>query len=88
MNDSAKETMKFEKLALTVLALVLVGLLAWVGNTVNNNQIQYARIEVTLNSQSLMLVDMKAKFENSVQWRSDVKTDMALMKQRISALEN
>lgn len=77
----------FEKWALGILALVVVGLLAWVGNTVNKNQIQYARIEVTLTSNSLMLVDMKTKFENAVQWRSEMKTEQALIKQRLTALE-
>jgi hypothetical protein len=84
---NSKETMTFEKWALSILALVIVGLLAWVGNTVNNNQIQYARIEVTLTSNSLMLVDMKTKFENAVQWRSAIATEQALIKQRLSVLE-
>jgi len=76
-----------ESLALTILSLVIVSMLGWVGHTVNNNQIQYARIEVTLTSNSLMLVDMKTKFESAVHWRSQIRTEQALIKQRLSVLE-
>jgi|TARA_Y100000310_G_C20166698_1_gene571681 ABC-type anion transport system duplicated permease subunit len=81
-NDS-----NFEKIALFVLGSVIVSVLCWVALTVNQNQLQYARIEERLANQSVILEDLQKKFNASTVWQSRMETDLALIKQRLSALE-
>ncbi len=87
MSNQNSKSLEFEKTALTVLALVIVAVLSWVGITVNQNQLQYARIEERLANQSTILEDLQKKFNASTVWQSRMETDLALIKQRLSALE-
>ncbi|HAU05464.1 MAG: hypothetical protein CMK63_00115 [Pseudoalteromonadaceae bacterium] len=87
MSNQNSKSLEFEKTALTVLALVIVAVLSWVGITVNQNQLQYARIEERLANQSTILEDLQTKFNASTVWQSRMETDLALIKQRLSALE-
>lgn len=87
MSNQNSKSLEFEKTALSVLALVIVAVLSWVGLTVNQNQLQYARIEERLANQSVILEDLQKKFNASTIWQSRMETDLALIKQRLSALE-
>ncbi|MBB1307282.1 hypothetical protein [Pseudoalteromonas sp. SR43-5] len=86
-NNVERRALAFEKTALTALSLLIVSMLSWVGVTVNKNQLQYARIEERLASQSLMLKDLQMNNSAAVMWRSRIETDMALYNQRITAIE-
>ncbi len=87
MLNNDRRSLAFEKVALAVLAAVIVGMLSWVGLTVNQNQLQYARIEERLSSQSVILKDLQTKFTDSAVWRSRIETDMALFNQRLRTIE-
>ena len=88
MSNQNNKSLDFEKVALTVLAAVIISVLSWIGLTVNQNQLQYARIEERLASQSVILKDLQIKFTDSAVWRSRIETDMALFNQRLSAIES
>ena len=49
MADPVKITPGLERHAITVLTMVIVALILWVGNGVQGNQIKLAAIEVELN---------------------------------------
>lgn len=49
MNDPVKLTPGLERHAITVLVLVIVALILWVGSNVQQAQVQLAAIEVELN---------------------------------------
>ncbi len=85
--DNDRRALGFEKTALTILAAVIIAVLSWVGLTVNQNQLQYARIEERLSSQSVILKDLQNKFTDSAQWRSRIETEMALFNQRLRTVE-
>ena len=86
-NNTERRSLAFEKTALTVLGLIIVSVLGWVGATVNKNQLQYARIEERLANQSVILKDLQIKFTDSAVWRARIETDMALFNQRLRAIE-
>tara|TARA_B100000700_G_scaffold200729_1_gene220890 strand:+ start:4891 stop:5175 length:285 start_codon:yes stop_codon:yes gene_type:complete len=86
-NQVERRSLAFEKMCMAALTAVIIGVLSWVGLTVNQNQLQYARIEERLASQSIILKDLQNKFTDSAVWRSRIETDMALYNQRIRALE-
>lgn len=86
-NNTERRSLAFEKTALTVLGLIIVSVLGWVGATVNKNQLQYARIEERLASQSVILKDLQINNSAAVMWRSRIETDMALFNQRLRAVE-
>ncbi len=88
MSNQNNKSLDFEKVALTVLAAVIISVLSWIGLTVNQNQLQYARIEERLASQSVILKDLQIKFTDSAVWRSRIETDMALFNQRLNAIES
>lgn len=77
----------FEKTALSVLAAVIIAVLGWVGLTVNQNQIQYARIDERLSSQSDMLKDVKKTMVDANTWRTGVNQDISDIKARLYKLE-
>lgn len=77
----------FEKTALSVLAAVIIAVLGWVGLTVNQNQIQYARIDERLSSQSDMLKDVKKTMVDANTWRTGVNQDINDIKARLYKLE-
>lgn len=87
-NNDNRNSLEFEKVALTVLGAIIVSVLAWVGVTVNQNQLQYARIEERLASQSIILKDLQNKFTDSAVWRSRIETEMAVFKQRLNVVES
>jgi uncharacterized protein HemX len=84
--NSPKET-NLEKAALSVLALVIVAILGWVGVTVNQNQLQYARIEERLTNQSSMLITLQNSTFNAAQWHSNMDKNIALLEQRLASIE-
>ena len=86
-NQVERRSLALEKMCMAALTAVIIGVLSWVGLTVNQNQLQYARIEERLASQSIILKDLQNKFTDSAVWRSRIETDMALYNQRIRALE-
>lgn len=86
-NNVERRSLAFEKACMVALTAVIVGVLSWVGLTVNQNQLQYARIEERLASQSVILKDLQNKFTDSAVWRSRIETDMALFNQRLRSIE-
>jgi hypothetical protein len=76
-----------EKVALSALALVIVAILSWVGVTVNQNQLQYARIEERLTNQSSMLITLQNSTFNAAQWHSKMDKNLALLEQRLTVIE-
>jgi hypothetical protein len=72
---------RFEKAALTVLAAVIVLILGGIGKTVNENQLQYTEIKANQVNQTIILVDMQTKFNDSVKWRSTIESRLALLEQ-------
>lgn len=87
MSTANNSDSKFEKIALFVLGSLIVSVLGWVAMTVNQNQLQYARIEERLANQSVILEYLQKKFNDSTVWQSRMETDLALIKQRLNALE-
>jgi len=70
----------FEKIALTVLSLVIVyGIQSYTANT-QANSLQYARIEERLVSQSAILLKMQKDDDEAAEWRRN-------MIERVVALE-
>ena len=74
----------FEKWALSILGLVIIGLLGWVGKTVNNNQVQYARIEERLTNQTVMLTELNNKYSARDMKISSIERELALLKQQVN----
>ncbi|MED5513255.1 MAG: hypothetical protein VYB81_10970 [Pseudomonadota bacterium] len=87
MSTANNNDSKFEKIALFVLGSLIVSVLGWVAMTVNQNHLQYARIEERLANQSVILEYLQKKFNDSTVWQSRMETDLALIKQRLNALE-
>lgn len=86
-NNNSSNAVAFEKIAFTILTAIIITVMTWVGVTVNQNQLQYARIEERLSSQSVILKDLQNKFTDSTQWRSRIETEMALFNQRLRTVE-
>ncbi|WP_149983288.1 hypothetical protein [Pseudoalteromonas rhizosphaerae] len=86
-DNSSSNAVAFEKIALTIFTAIILTVMTWVGLTVNQNQLQYARIEERLSSQSVILKDLQNKFTDSTQWRSRIETEMALFNQRLMTVE-
>ncbi|GEK08928.1 hypothetical protein [Pseudoalteromonas peptidolytica] len=85
--SNEQSSSQFEKNALTILAMVIVSVLGWVGYTVNQNQIQYARIDERLAAQSDILKDMQIRIGDANQWRAGVDQDLSDIKARLNRLE-
>lgn len=86
-NQVEHRALAFEKVSMAVLTAVIIGMLSWVGLTVNQNQLQYARIEERLAGQSIILKDLQNNSTDSAVWRSRIEKDMALFNQRLRSIE-
>jgi hypothetical protein len=88
MKNNMDNEINFEKWALSILAAVIILILGWVGVTVNQNQLQYARIEERLANQSVLLVSLQNSVGDATKWRSKIERDIALIEQRVKSVEH
>ena len=87
MADMQSSGNPLEKIALSILAAVILMVLGWVGLTVNQNQIQYARIEERLANQGTTLAQIRKSIDISSSRSAAFDERMMELEHRISVLE-
>lgn len=63
MNEPVKVTPSLERHAITVLTMIIVALILWVGNGVQQTQVKLAAIEVELNYIKQNTINDMGKFK-------------------------
>ena len=77
----------FEKATSGIVAAIIVALLAWVGNGVQQSQIQYSAIQERLLGQSAILIKLQNTVEKATDGRIALERNDAIMTQRINNLD-
>jgi len=77
---------QFEKASSGIIAAIITGLLAWVGISVSDQQVQQARIITTQGAQSITLTKIQSSIDKAVPARNALITSNALLTQRVDVL--
>ena len=59
MNSGEVDRFNFEKWVLGMMALLIVASISWMAQTVNQNQLQYTRIQEQLRNQGVLLENLQ-----------------------------
>jgi hypothetical protein len=78
---------QFEKASSGVVAAIIIALIAWVGTSVSDQQIQQARIITTQTAQSVTLTKIQSSIDKAVPARNALITSNALLTQRVDSLD-
>ncbi|WP_273047515.1 hypothetical protein [Pseudoalteromonas sp.] len=87
MNSGEVDRFNFEKWVLGMMALLIVASISWMAQTVNQNQLQYTRIQEQLRNQGVLLENLQRTVVDSAKWRSRVDSKLAVFEQRLDAVE-
>jgi hypothetical protein len=78
---------QFEKASSGIVAAIIIALIAWVGASVSDQQIQQARIITTQTAQSVTLTKIQSSIDEAVPARNALITSTELLKQRVDSLD-
>lgn len=78
---------QFEKASSGIVAAIIIALIAWVGTSVSDQQIQQARIITTQTAQSVTLTKIQSSIDEAVPARNALITSNELLKQRVDSLD-
>ncbi len=76
----------FEKATNGIIATIIALLLAWVGKSVSDQQVQQAKIITTQASQSATLIQIQSSIDKAVPARNALITSNAVLIQRVNSL--
>lgn len=76
-----------EKTVLAILSALIIAVLVWIASTVQQSQLQYARIEERLNAQSTTLTQIQKSLDASGKRFDVLDTRLRQQEQRITILE-
>jgi len=78
---------QFEKFSSGIIAVIIAGLLGWVGLSVSNQQVQQGIIITTQTAQSVTLTKIQSSIDKAVPARNALITSNALLTQRVDSLD-
>lgn len=78
---------QFEKASSGIVAAIIIALIAWVGTSVSDQQVQQARIITTQTAQSVTLTKIQSSIDKAVPARNALITSNALLTQRVDSLD-
>jgi len=78
---------QFEKASSGIVAAIIIALIAWVGTSVSDQQVQQAKIITTQTAQSVTLTKIQSSIDKAVPARNALITSNALLTQRVDSLD-
>ena len=78
---------QFEKASSGIIAAIITALLAWVGISVSDQQVQQGMIITTQTAQSVTLTKIQSSIDKAVPTRNALITSNALLSQRVDSID-